>query len=79
MRTALMERRNAIESVFSSVEHRGFALRGQWHSKWACTADEIRSIVGGGVLELTHRSRARETGAYAEALAGARERGLVLV
>jgi hypothetical protein len=74
---ALEFRRNSSESIFSSLEQRGFALHGQRHSRWA--TNEIRQawLTGGGLLAHTLCRIAHKSGSYAEVEAEARSLGLL--
>jgi hypothetical protein len=68
LRCALSFRRNTSEAIFSNLEHCGFALRGQRHSRWATSGVRTEWLVGGGLLAQTLRRVAHASGTYEDAV-----------
>jgi hypothetical protein len=79
LRIALLLRRNAAESVFSQVKHRGVDLRGSDVPRWVSSDNQMAWLVAGCYLGLTLRRLAHETGLYRNAHDEAVDRGLVKI
>ena len=62
LRTALLLRRNASESVFAQIKHRGVAARGVKVPRWVKTDNHAGWPTGGCLLGLTLRRLAHEDG-----------------
>lgn len=75
LRTALLLRRNAIESLFRCLHHFGVA-RKEGRPAWAVDCD-MDWLVSMALLQLTGRALAWESGLYAEVKQRARERRLL--
>jgi hypothetical protein len=79
LRKALLLRRNAAESIFAQIKHRGIAGQGSNAPRWVRTDNHVRWLTGGCLLGLTLRRLAHERGIYAAAHQEALDRRLVKV
>jgi hypothetical protein len=75
-RAAMLLRRNAVESVFSSLGEMGLAGKDHERPGWAGDV-EVAWLLSCGFLYLTARRLAHETGAYEAARREAEELGLL--
>jgi len=76
LRQALLLRRNAVECLFASLKHLGLGGTGTQRPKWA-RDEEMVWLLSCGLLNMTAKRLAHESGRYSEALAEADGLGLL--
>ncbi len=77
LRTALLLRRNAGESLNMQLKHRGIAGRGVEVSRWVTTDQEQDWLIGAALLGITLRGVVHACGLYKDAEDEALARGLI--
>lgn len=77
LRSALLARRNAVESTFSLLQHRGMAGENVNVPRWVTSARQMTWLLGTALLGLTLRRLVHEAGLYDLARADMDAKGLI--